>query len=236
MITQLAVTEQAGRAANASQRLLGLGSQEWALFEPNCTTTVRTVLREAGIVVLHGRKLRSCFTSGSTSGQTSPSSVALRPPEPTIHQGEPIVGVTVGTWHFDETPGDLPGDEPSAIAAIAHRLEAETGLRVEQQHEGRTLRIPTLGEALFDWAFSDRTISVLGFLPEHPYLWENLDVVMAAAGGRRDAAAHVWQPNPAHARLRTRWDDLSPRDRFLLRMPSLLAARPFDRLLSQTAR
>ena len=44
-------TEQAGRAANPSQRLLGLGPQEWALFGPNCTTTVRTVLQEAGIVV-----------------------------------------------------------------------------------------------------------------------------------------------------------------------------------------
>ena len=52
VITELAVTtEQAGRAANASQRLLGLGPQEWALFGPNCTTTVRTVLQEAGIVV-----------------------------------------------------------------------------------------------------------------------------------------------------------------------------------------
>jgi hypothetical protein len=93
------------------------------------------------------------------------------------------VGVTAGTWHFDETPSDLPGDESSAIAAIAHRLEAVTGLRVERRHEGRTLRIPTRGEALFDWAFSDRTISVLGFMPEHPHLWENLDAVMAAAGG-----------------------------------------------------
>jgi len=52
VITELAVTtEQAGRAANPSQRLLGLGPQEWALFGPNCTTTVRTVLQEAGIVV-----------------------------------------------------------------------------------------------------------------------------------------------------------------------------------------
>jgi len=46
----------------------------------------------------------------------------------------------------------------------------------------------------------------------------------------------LWRPNPAHARLRTRWDALSRRDRFLLVMPSLLGARPFDRLLSGTAR
>ncbi len=146
------------------------------------------------------------------------------------------MGLIVGSWYFGETQGDLPGDDSSAIATIARRLQAATGLRVEQRHEDRTLRIPTLGEELFDWVFNDRTVTVHGFMPEHPYLWENLDVVMTAAGGRRDTAGHVWQPNPAHARLRTRWDTLSPRDRFLLAMPSLLGARPFDRLLSRTAR
>jgi hypothetical protein len=52
VITELAVTgEQAGQATAAMNRLRALGPQEWALFGPNCTTTVRTVLQEAGIVV-----------------------------------------------------------------------------------------------------------------------------------------------------------------------------------------
>jgi hypothetical protein len=140
------------------------------------------------------------------------------------------VGVISGTWHFGET-SDLPGDELSALATIGRRLEAATGLRVEQRDEGCTLRIPTLREELFDWAFDDRTVSVRGFIPEHPYLWENLDAVMTAAGGRRDTAELGWRPNPAHARLRMRWEALPTRDRFLLAMPSLLGTRPFDRLL-----
>lgn len=51
-ITELVVTsEQAGQATTAGYRLHALGEQEWALFGPNCVTTVRTVLQEAGIVV-----------------------------------------------------------------------------------------------------------------------------------------------------------------------------------------
>jgi hypothetical protein len=77
---------------------------------------------------------------------------------------------------------------------------------------------------------------VYGFIPTHPYLWENLDAVMTALGGRRDTDVCVWQPDPAHARLRVRWDTLSPRDRFVLARRPVMAWRPFDRLLSQTAR
>jgi hypothetical protein len=51
-ITELAVTsEQAGQATAAINQLRALGPQEWGLLGPNCTTTVRTVLQEAGIVV-----------------------------------------------------------------------------------------------------------------------------------------------------------------------------------------
>jgi hypothetical protein len=151
---------------------------------------------------------------------------------------ETVVGIVVGTWHFGETQGDLRGDEASVVAAIAGRLQAATGLRVKQ-HEDGTLGVPTLGrltfltpgEELFGWAFKDRTVTVYSSIPAHPYLWENLDAVMTAEGNRRDTDVCVWQPNPAHARLRTRWDTLSPRDRFLLAMPSLWGVRPLDRLL-----
>jgi hypothetical protein len=157
---------------------------------------------------------------------------------------ETVVGVIVGTWYFSETQGDLPGDKSSAIATIGHRLQAVTGLQVERPCGTNTLHIPTLGrltfltagEELFDWVFNDRAVTAHSFIPAHPYLWENLDAVMTAAGGRRNTDACVWQSNPAHARLRTRRDTLSPRDRFLLAMPSLLGARAFDRLLSQTVR
>jgi hypothetical protein len=135
------------------------------------------------------------------------------------------MGIIVGIWHFGETQGNLPGDKSSAIAAIAVRLQAATGLRVEQHKDG-TLRISKLGtgEELFDWVFNDRTVTVHSGIPAHPYLWENLDAVMTAAGGRRDTRLYVWQPNAAHIRLRTRWDTLSLRDRFLLAMPSFWGA------------
>jgi len=158
------------------------------------------------------------------------------------------VGLIVGIWHFAETNGDvLLGNPPSAVLALGRRLEATTGLRVEEQPEkavnsepagsesvtfSNTLRIPTLRKELFVWAFDDRTVEVQSLTPAHPYLWENLDAVMTASGGRRDTAARCWQPDPAHAWLRTRWGTLSSRDRFLLAMPSFLGARPFDRLLS----
>ena len=52
ILTELAITtEQAGQATAAMHRLRALGPQEWALFGPNCTTTVREVLQQAGIVV-----------------------------------------------------------------------------------------------------------------------------------------------------------------------------------------
>jgi hypothetical protein len=144
------------------------------------------------------------------------------------------VGLIVGIWQFDKTQSDLPADEISAIAAIGGRLQAATGLRVE--HDGdqdRWLSIPTLGsEALFGWEFIDHTVRVFSFIPAHPYLWENLDAVMTTSGGRLNTSDIGWRPDPAYARLRTRWSSLPARDRFLLAMPSFLGFRPLDRLVS----
>ena len=146
------------------------------------------------------------------------------------------MGIVVGSWHFDAAQPGLPGDELSAIAALGSRLQAATGLRVELRDAGRTLRIPTLREELFDFDLKGGTVTLHGFAPVHPYLWENLDGVMTAAGGRRDTADHVWKSDPDRVGLRVRWDTLSSRDRFVLAMPSLLGARPFDPWLSRNGR
>ncbi len=51
-VTELAVTiEQANRAQTASRVLMASGPQAWGVLSPNCTTTARTVLQQAGIVV-----------------------------------------------------------------------------------------------------------------------------------------------------------------------------------------
>jgi hypothetical protein len=143
------------------------------------------------------------------------------------------VGIVVGSWHFDAAETGLPGNELTAIAALGSRLQEATGLRVELRDAGRTLRIPTLREELFDFQYLGSAVTVHGFAPVHPYLWENLDGVMTAAGARVDTADHVWKPDPGRVGLRARWEALSPRDRFLLAMPSLLGARPFDPWLSR---
>jgi hypothetical protein len=73
------------------------------------------------------------------------------------------VGVISGTWHFAKAQGDLPADELAAIAAIARRLEAATGLLVEQRYECPAchwLCVPAIREELFEWAFYDRSVPV----------------------------------------------------------------------------
>lgn len=52
VVTEIAVSAgQAERARQASRVLLASGQQAWGYLGPNCTTVVRTVLGEAGIVV-----------------------------------------------------------------------------------------------------------------------------------------------------------------------------------------
>jgi hypothetical protein len=141
------------------------------------------------------------------------------------------VGITTVTWRFDRTPGcfDPTDDASSFTASIGRPLQDATGLRIDQEGEC-TLCIPTIHEVLFTVLVDTHTVTVHGGIPPHPYLWENLDAIMTSLGGRRDTA-RGWQPAPAHARLRTRWDALSPRDRFLLKMPAPFGWRPFDRFL-----
>jgi hypothetical protein len=132
------------------------------------------------------------------------------------------MGVIVATWSFADCAPDL--------AKVWRGLTTVTGLTIEQD-SADSLRIPELRESLFDWVFTGPNVTVHGFVPAHPYVWENLDAVMTAAGGKLVHADHLWRPNAAHARLRKPWRELSGRDRALLRLPSLAGWRPFDRYL-----
>jgi hypothetical protein len=138
------------------------------------------------------------------------------------------MGIITGTWLF---PSYFhPKGEQITSGTIAQRLHEATGLRIELQADGG-LRFPLLREKLFDWEFGERSITVYGYVPAHPYLWENLDAVMILLGGARDHAIYKWKPNPSHTRLRTRWNTLRPRDRFILMTPSIVGTRPFDGML-----
>lgn len=136
------------------------------------------------------------------------------------------MGLTVGEWVFDTAP-------PPDPATIAAALARGTGLEIRRQGEGDevVLLVPALGERLFDWRAEGPRISVHGFIPAHPYLWESLDAAMASLGGRIGAAAHLWRPDPAHASLRRPWAELTSAQRALLRVPTVGAWRPLDRLL-----
>lgn len=134
------------------------------------------------------------------------------------------MGLIAVTWRFTER-------EPPTIDEVERSLREATGLQIERGDE-RELMIPLLGELVLGWEYDAGKLRLLGGIPRHPYLWENLDRVMAALGGVREASLTGGIADPADLALRTRWDALSPRDRWLLRLPPLLAARPFDRFLS----
>ena len=135
------------------------------------------------------------------------------------------MGVTVGQWRFASAAPD--------IATIADALARATGLAVRQEGTGddAVLMLPALGERLFDWRIDGAEVAVHGFIPAHPYLWEALDAVMASLGGRIGDDVHLWRPDPAHAGLRRPWAELTSAQRAILRIPTVGAWRPLDRLL-----
>ena len=136
------------------------------------------------------------------------------------------MALVFGEWEFAV-------DTAPALPAIAERLR--TGMQLAVVESGRgpdgRLDVPKLGEALFDWRFAGNRIAVHGFAPPHPYLWEHLDAALNGLGGRPVRLAHGWQPNATYASLRRPWAQLSNRQRALLRLPTVGASRPLDRLL-----
>lgn len=135
------------------------------------------------------------------------------------------MGLTVGIWRF-------PDRDPPGIGEVRQALEAATGLPVELSPDGRVLDLPSLRQVLLGWEYEADALTLHGYIPAHPYLWENLDRVMTTLGGICSADPISWRPRAGDAFLRRRWDALSRRDHWLLRRGPLLASRPWDRFLS----
>ena len=137
------------------------------------------------------------------------------------------MGLVVGEWVFPT------GGTPD-VATVAAGLRAGTGLAVTVEGAGAsaTLSIPRVGERLFDWSIEHGRLVVHAFGPPHPYVWENLDAVLSAGGGRVGDTATTWRPDPANAALRRPWASLTRRQRTLLQIPTIGAFRPLDHLLA----
>lgn len=139
------------------------------------------------------------------------------------------MGLVLGKWRFADA-SQLP-----ATQAIANGLTHATGLRVSCSDSGtesdERIDIPFLRESLFDIERIDSAITLCGYIPAHPYLWENLDRVLSELGGKIELAETHWRPNSKYHHLRRPWQALTPRQRFLLRLPTLGASRLFDRFV-----
>ena len=138
------------------------------------------------------------------------------------------MGIIIGTWFIP--PSYRKKDDLNAISVVAMRLRTATGLGIYQAPNG-SLVLSRIRESLFDWQIEQDSITVHGFAPAHPYLWENLDGVMTLLGNTRDTTVYKWRPNPAYERLRTRWTALPKHDRLILSLPSILGRRTLDSFL-----
>ncbi len=135
------------------------------------------------------------------------------------------MGVIYGEWVFPN--GDAPSPD-----AVVDALGEQTGLVIERRREddGSLARadLPMIKESLFGWDRQSDRISVHSFIPAHPYLWAQLNTVMTDLGGRISDAPHAWRPESPGDSLNRRWSELSKRQRFILRLPTIGAWRPLD--------
>lgn len=135
------------------------------------------------------------------------------------------MGVIVGEWVFPDR--SAPG-----LDEIADALRARTGLTVDCTHnsDGQLdyLDMPLIKESLFEWQRQEDRIQVHSFVPAHPYLWLQLDAVMHGFGGRISDSTIAWRPETPTPALDRPWSELTRRQRFILRLPSVFAARPLD--------
>ena len=137
------------------------------------------------------------------------------------------MGLVIGKWQF-ENRGRVPSTE-----ALASALADATKLQVAHQLEGGTrherIDVPILGASLFDIERAEGELTFHSYIPAHPYLWENLDRVLVALGGQRRSDETCWRPDDRFRHLRMPWDELSAKQKWLLRLPAIGASRLLDR-------
>lgn len=139
------------------------------------------------------------------------------------------MGLVVGKWQFENRDG-VPSTEALAAAlAAATKLQVTHNLEGGARHE--RIDIPLLGESLFDIERAEGDMTLYGYVPAHPYLWENLDRVLVALGGQRRSDATCWRPDDRFRHVRRSWDELSGSQRWLLRLPTIGPSRLLDRFV-----
>ena len=139
------------------------------------------------------------------------------------------MALVIGEW-------DFPAGAAPSLPVIANVLRRNTGLEVAEKGPARdtVLTVTKLGESLFDWRIDPDRITVHGFAPAHPFLWQHLHAALGGFGGVPSGRPEIWRPDPAQRLLRQPWKALPRRERLILRLPSIAAARPLDRLLRRS--
>lgn len=140
------------------------------------------------------------------------------------------MGVIFGEWVFPD--GNVPDPD-----AVANALADRTGLAVEctRDAEGNleTADIPLIKESLFDWQVQTDRIQVRSFIPAHPYLWAHLDAAIRQLGGQTSDNTVAWRPTSPASSIERPWTELTRRQRFILRLPTIGAWRPLDFLAAR---
>lgn len=123
------------------------------------------------------------------------------------------------------------GQVPSPDSVI-EALSARTGLAIKGTHDddGILVRadVPVINEILFAWDFQPDRIRVFSLLPGHPYVWTQLNAVMEDAGGQLSDNVSPWRPDAEKLDLGRPWAELTGRQRFILRIPTIGLWRPLD--------
>ena len=143
------------------------------------------------------------------------------------------MGVIYGEWRF-------PVDEAPSLDTLIETLRRRSGLRVNCTYDddGTLLQadLPLIRESLILLYREPSQITLHSFIPAHPYLWAQVHAAMTELGGQIDEKAQAWRPRTDNPVLERHWSELTWQQRFLLRIPTVGAWRPFDSLLDREPR